>query len=147
MKLETEMYKLNILIFAVVLCVACGFSIQSSRVSLKSTKLQMANNDEEKKGGLFGAFGKMFEELDSFVDDATNRRLGNGSAFYGKRKSEFYGENDKGKKKNKKMADNTEDYNAPSAGGYFQWMQDEEGNMRPVTRMKKKIVENKRMKR
>lgn len=54
MKLETEMYKLNILIFAVVLCVACGFSIQSSRVSLKSTKLQMANNDEEKKGGLFG---------------------------------------------------------------------------------------------
>jgi len=45
------------------------------------------------------------------------------------------------------MADNTEDYNAPSAGGYFQWMQDEEGNMRPVTRMKKKIVENKRMKR
>jgi len=62
MKLETEMYKLNILIFAVVLCVACGFSIQSSRVSLKSTKLQMANNDEEKKGGLFGAFGKMFEE-------------------------------------------------------------------------------------
>merc|ERR1711957_445503 len=97
--------------------------------------------------GIDPAQTSFFQKLDSFVDDATNRRLGNGSAFYGKRKSEFYGENDKGKKKNKKMADNTEDYNAPSAGGYFQWMQDEEGNMRPVTRMKKKIVENKRMKR
>ena len=33
-----------------------------------------------------------FRELDNFVDDAANRRLGNGAKFYGKRKSSFYGE-------------------------------------------------------
>ena len=38
----------------------------------------------------------------------------------------------------------TEDYEGPSSSGYFQWMPDENGQMRPVTRMKKKIVEKKR---
>jgi hypothetical protein len=45
-----------------------------------------------------------FEELDTFIDDASARRLGN-AAFYGKRKSEFYCEDDKNKKQDKDMAD------------------------------------------
>ena len=50
---------------------------------------------------------------DAFVDDATNRRLGNGAAFYGKRKSAFYGEQDFMKKEDKDMPDPTEDYQGP----------------------------------
>ena len=92
-----------------------------------------------------GFFGKFFEELDAFVDDATNRRLGNGAAFYGKRKSAFYGEEDFMKKADKNVADTTEDYNGPKKAGYFQWVQDENGQLRPVTRMKGKVIENKRM--
>ena len=57
-----------------------------------------------------GIFGKFFEELDAFVDDATNRRLGNGAAFYGKRKSTFYGEQDFMKKDDKDVEDPTGEY-------------------------------------
>lgn len=81
------------------------------------------------------------EELDAFVDDATSRRLGAGSAFYGKRKSNFYGSSDKGRKLDRDMPDPTEDYQAPAQGGYFKWMMDDEGQMKPVTRMKEKVVE------
>jgi len=45
------------------------------------------------------------------------------------------------KKSDPSRADQAEDYFAPSTGGYFQWMPDENGEMRPVTRMKKRIVE------
>ena len=51
--------------------------------------------------------GEFFEELDAFVDDATSRRLGNGSKFYGKRKSSFYGKNDKDRKEDRSIADPT----------------------------------------
>ena len=95
----------------------------------------------EKKGGFFQGVQDFFEELDNFVDDATARRLGNGAAFYGKRKSSFYGENDKNRKASSQTPDPTEDYQAPSTGGYFQWVPDEEGKMRSVTRMKKQVVE------
>lgn len=96
----------------------------------------------EKKGGIFGAVGNFFEELDAFVDDATSRRLGAGSAFYGKRKSSFYGKEDKGRKSDKNTPNPLEDYQGPAKAGYFQWMQDEEtGEMKPVTRMKKKNIE------
>ena len=88
-----------------------------------------------------GFFGKFFEELDAFVDDATNRRLGNGAAFYGKRKSAFYGEEDFMKKEDKNVEDPTEDYQGPKKAGYFQWMPDEDGMLRPVTRMKKQNIE------
>lgn len=88
-----------------------------------------------------GIFGKFFEELDAFVDDATNRRLGNGAAFYGKRKSAFYGEEDFMKKEDKNVEDPTEDYQGPKKAGYFQWMPDEDGMLRPVTRMKKQNIE------
>jgi hypothetical protein len=86
-------------------------------------------------------FKDFFTELDKFLDDASARRLGNGAAFYGKRKSNFYGANDKNRKIDTNVPDPTEDYQAPNAGGYFQWMKDENGQMRPVTRMKKQVVE------
>ena len=57
--------------------------------------------------GIFDAVGEFFEELDAFVDDATSRRLGNGSKFYGKRRSNFYGEADKDKKRDRTVADPT----------------------------------------
>ena len=83
------------------------------------------------------------EELDAFMDDASARRLGNGAAFYGKRKSNFYGEKDKNKKRDRSVSDPTEAYRGPAQAGYFQWMRDEDGEMRPVTRMKNKIIEKK----
>lgn len=92
---------------------------------------------EQKKGFI----ANFFDELDAFVDDATNRRLGNGAAFYGKRKSAFYGEQDFMKKDDKDIADPTEDYQGPKKAGYFQWMPDENGQLRPVTRLKKKNIE------
>jgi len=92
---------------------------------------------EQKKGFI----ANFFDELDAFVDDATNRRLGNGAAFYGKRKSTFYGEQDFMKKDDKDIADPTEDYQGPKKAGYFQWMPDENGQLRPVTRLKKKNIE------
>lgn len=99
---------------------------------------------EEKKGGVFGAIGNFFEELDAFVDDATARRLGNGAAFYGKRKSNFYGENDSGRKADRNVADNSEDYRGPAQSGYFKWMQDPEtGEMKPVSRLKERNLERK----
>lgn len=95
---------------------------------------------EEKKGGFFGAISNFFEELDAFVDDATARRLGNGAAYYGKRKSSFYGKDDSMKKLDKNIADSAEDYMVQSAGNY-KWIQDENGQMRPVSRMKERNLE------
>ena len=60
--------------------------------------------------GIFDKMNQFFEELDAFVDDATSRRLGAGAAFYGKRKSNFYGEDDKGKKKDKSVPDPTGEF-------------------------------------
>ena len=79
-------------------------------------------------------FKEMMQDLDDFVDDATARRLGAGSAFYGKRKSKFYGKNDSGRKKDPNMPDPTEDYQGPTSSGMFEWRPDENGQLRPVTR-------------
>ncbi len=111
----------------------------NARPSLSHTF--MSGDDEPKKGGFFGAIGNFFDELDAFVDDATSRRLGGGAAFYGKRKSSFYGESDAAKKSKKDVADPSEDYRGPANAGYFQWMRDDDGNMVPVTRMKNKNIE------
>jgi hypothetical protein len=35
----------------------------------------------------------------------------------------------------------SEDYLGPSNSGYFKWMPDENGQMRPVTRMKEKAMD------
>ena len=72
------------------------------------------------------------------------RRLGNGAAFYGKRRSNFYGSDDKNKKRDKKVFDPTEDYQGPSTSGFFKWMPDDDGEMRPVTRMKNQVIERKK---
>jgi hypothetical protein len=90
---------------------------------------------------LFDSIGNFFKELDAFVDDATNRRLGNGWRYYGKRKSNFYGDDDVGKKIDMDLPDPTEDYQGPQKAGYFQWVPDENGQLRPVTRMKKTNIE------
>lgn len=102
------------------------------------------NGDEsgEQKGGFFAPISNFFEELDNFVDDATSRRLGAGQAFYGKRKSSFYGEDDANKKRTKGF-DPEEDYQGPSSSGYFKWLPDENGRLTPVTRMKEKNIEKK----
>ena len=75
-------------------------------------------------------------QVDNFIDDATTRKLGNGAAFYGKRKSSFYGENDEMKKKDARRADPTEDYQGPTNSGYFVWKKTDEGTMEPQTRLK-----------
>ena len=45
------------------------------------------------------------------------------------------------KKSNPQQADPLEDYRGPNTAGYFQWQRDEDGQMRPVTRMKGKNIE------
>ena len=84
----------------------------------------------------------MFAELDAFMDDATARRLGNGAAYYGKRKSSFYGSEDKMKKSDRDISDSEEDYMI-NAGGNYKWVKDENGIDRPVSRMKGNSLEKK----
>lgn len=107
----------------------------------------MANNEENQNPlqKIGSGISNFFQELDNFVDDATSRRLGAGQAFYGKRKSSFYGSDDEGKKKDPTKFDPSEDYRGPSSSGYFQWMPDENGQMIPVTRLKGQNVERKVM--
>ena len=70
--------------------------------------------------------------------------MGNGAQYYGKRKSSFYGKDDSNKKKDSSVFDPTEDYFAANGAGYFKWIQDPEtGEMKPVTRMKEKVIEKK----
>lgn len=116
---------------------------QSSLTILQSVGDDDNNNGNKsgKGNGFLQGFQNFLTELDNFMDDASARRLGNGAAFYGKRKSNFYGKNDKNKKENAFVSDPTEDYQAPATGGYFQWMPDENGEMRPVTRLKKQNIE------
>jgi hypothetical protein len=45
------------------------------------------------------------------------------------------------KKEDKNVADPTEDYNGPKKAGYFQWVPDENGELRPVTRLKGQNIE------
>lgn len=127
------------LFLAAALLVAAieGFATAPSKAGRAQTRLFA---EEEKKGGFFGAINNFFEELDAFVDDATARRLGNGAAYYGKRKSSFYGKEDSMKKTDRNVADSTEDYMIQS-GGNYKWIQDENGQMKPVSRMKNTNLE------
>ena len=73
-----------------------------------------------------GALKRFGQGLDDFVDDAMDRKLGNGAEFYGKRKSNFYGADDPMKTDGR----GGDQYKGPVGGGYFK--RDAEG--RPVTR-------------
>ena len=73
-----------------------------------------------------GALKRFGQGLDDFVDDAMDRKLGNGAEFYGKRKSNFYGADDPMKSDGR----GGDQYQGPVGGGYFK--RDAEG--RPVTR-------------
>ena len=56
------------------------------------------------------AFKNFGEQLDAVVDDAMNHRLGNGTTFYGKRRSNYYGPTDPNRKVLVNRFDPTEDY-------------------------------------
>lgn len=115
-----------------------GFTILQSRGSV----FLFASGDVDGEPKKEGFFEKFFTDLDDFIDDATSRRLGAGAAFYGKRKSRFYGNDDTGRKRDRSVPDPTEDYQGPSQSGYFKWMPDEEtGQLKPVTRLKGKNIE------
>lgn len=112
---------------------ANGFKACGGRNGSRPGLCMSTENNEEKPKGFFANF---FSELDRFVDDATSRRLGNGAAFYGKRKSSFYGDEDTMKKRDPTKSDPLEDYRV-QAGGYFVWRRSEEtGQLEPQTRMK-----------
>lgn len=70
----------------------------------------LAQSRSETSLHIFDKIGEFFEELDAFVDDATSRRLGAGSSFYGKRKSSFYGKEDSGRKRDRKVKDPTGEF-------------------------------------
>ena len=87
----------NLFVLTACLCQAQAFAPQAH--SRSQTSL-----------GVFDKIGEFFAELDAFVDDATSRRLGAGASFYGKRKSNFYGENDSGRKRDRTVADPTGEF-------------------------------------
>ena len=70
-----------------------------------------------------------------------NHRLGNGAKFYGKRKSNIYGENDSMRKKNRYVEDPKEDYQGPRGAGYFVWKKNEDGVMEARSRMKGTLID------
>lgn len=126
-----------LLVTAMLLAVVEGFVTVRPETARVGTQLFAEKNE---KRGIFGAISNFFEELDAFVDDATARRLGNGAAYYGKRKSSFYGSDDSMKKQDKDVSDSAEDYMVNS-GGNYKWMTDENGQLRPVSRNKNRILE------
>mmetsp|Transcript_25964 Transcript_25964/g.54166 ORF Transcript_25964/g.54166 Transcript_25964/m.54166 type:complete len:142 (+) Transcript_25964:69-494(+) len=127
-----------LILLSVVVATTTGFVVPSTSSSRASALFESKNPLD----GFMNGVSKFFAELDAFVDDASARRLGNGAAFYGKRKSSFYGSEDKNKKADRDVPDPTEDYQGPTNTGMFVWIQDEEtGQMKPATRMKKKVIE------
>jgi len=85
-----------------------------------------------------GFFDNFLTELDNFVDDAANRRLGNGAKFYGKRKSSFYGEEDQGRKADPSVADPEEDWRGPGGGSFFVLSKERDEQGRPMGFLTKK---------
>ncbi len=77
-------------------------------------------------------FSDFLRELDNFADDATNRRLGTGAKFYGKRKSSFYGKDDKQRKKDPAKFDAEEDWRGPGGGSYFKLSKERDEKGRPI---------------
>lgn len=100
--------QLNIIFFVLLVERTTSFlsssDYQKSQIFICSSRTRAIvrhlgeNSNEGDNNDVFGGIKSFFKELDNFIDDAFSRRLGNGSAFYGKRKSNFYGEQDKNKK-------------------------------------------------
>lgn len=85
-----------------------------------------------------GFLQDFLRELDNFVDDATMRRLGNGSKFYGRRKSTFYGVDDPERKRDPQQADAEEDYRGPAGGSYFVLSKERDELGRPLSFLSRK---------
>merc|ERR1712039_391679 len=77
-------------------------------------------------------FEKFMQDLDDFMDDASSRRLGNGAKFYGKRKSNFYGEDDSMRKSDPRKDNAEEDYSGPGGGSYFVLSKERDEKGRPM---------------
>ena len=78
------------------------------------------------------------DQLDKFVDDAANKRLGNGHIYYGKRKSDFYGTEDPGRKSDPNEYNREEDYVGPNGGSYFLLSKERDDKGRPMGFLTKK---------
>ena len=130
------------MLVAVLVAVQSFVPVSPPRTTIPTTTTKTTTTTTTtQRNGILDKVGEFFQELDAFVDDATSRRLGNGSKFYGKRRSKFYGTDDKDRKRDNAVADPTEDYQGPTSSGFFKWMPDENGQMRPVTRMKEKTLD------
>jgi hypothetical protein len=105
MKMRPLLLRSPLIVFAALCETSTAFQQQSCNTSWSSFKSASISPRFDTSVGIFNKIGEFFDELDAFVDDATARRLGNGSAFYGKRKSSFYGKEDKGKKADKNIPD------------------------------------------
>lgn len=100
-----------------------GYRHVSSAVSSPgSASIPMVMSGEGKES--LGFFGRLAKGLDDIVDDALDRKLGNGASFYGKRKSSFYGKNDPFKRKGDERDGR---YVGRGGGSYYVW--DREWNM------------------
>ena len=77
-------------------------------------------------------FEKLLKELDNFADDAMGRRLGQGAKFYGKRKSNFYGEDDPLRKSDAGSFNSEEDYSGPAGGSFFVLSKERDEDGRPM---------------
>ena len=84
-----------------------GLFLVTSTYGFVPSSTQRQGSTTTQRNGIFDRVGEFFSELDAFVDDATSRRLGNGSKFYGKRRSNFYGKEDKDRKRDRTVADPT----------------------------------------
>ena len=83
-------------------------------------------------------FADLLQQVDDFLDDATMRRMGNGAKFYGKRKSNFYGEDDSMRKKDPRQFDPEEDWRGPGGGSYFVLSKERDAQGRPLGFLNKK---------
>jgi hypothetical protein len=105
------MHQQSLFLFILAVFTANAF-VPVQQQNVRSTSSSSLNGIFDKIGD---KMGEMFDELDAFVDDATSRRLGAGAAFYGKRKSKFYGEKDIGRKSDKNVADPLGEYSTSTA--------------------------------
>jgi len=95
---------------------------------------------------LFDKLTKAMQDLDDFMDDASSRRLGNGAKFYGKRKSNFYGEEDSMRKSDPRADNAEEDYAGPGGGSYFVLSKERDEKGRPIGFLTKKEAREERAK-